>query len=185
MNLHLGFDPGLRRGALVSAVSQIKGSQLIIEHWNVLYSWDDRIIGKKSTPAELSEFIHSRILPKVEGPVISVTVEWDPNSIYWRAQRLQVVVTSFLIGYFTRGVQSLGIPVHYLMPHQLKRIFAISPKEKKEYMQRPLESPLIPEIISAQGFPENPDEYDALLLAITPTLRTYDPVAFSTLLFSK
>lgn len=181
---HLGLDPGLRKGALVAASSEVISGVLHIQDWSVSHQWDDRSLGKKSTPGELATFVHDRLLSQIKGPVISAVIEWDPNSVYWRAQRLQVVVTSFMIGYFTRGVQTMGLPVHYLTPHQLKRLFDISPKEKKEYMNRPLRSPLMP-ITSSRELPTNPDEYDALLLAISPVMRQHDPLSFKTLLSSK
>jgi hypothetical protein len=184
-SLHLGFDPGLRRGAFVSAQSSIKNDVLEIESWEVIYSWNDHVLSKRSSPFEISTFLHNRILSKIEGPVISAAIEWDPSSVYWRAQRLQVVTTAFMLGYLTRGLQTMGIPSIWVTPHHLKRIFNISPSEKKDYIKRELTSPLVKSIKSTGRLPSNPDEYDALLLAILPTLRNYDPQTFTTLISVK
>lgn len=174
-----GFDPGLRHGALIHAEFWFSTQRHVLTKFEVCHEWremrkkksnvDDRL-SKDSTPLEISAFVNSKFLPHFSRPAVSAGIEYDPNSVYWRAYKAQVVATAFMLGYLARGLQAQGLAQVYIKPHQLKAAFGISPKEKKEYVGKPIQLQGCPPL---EYKPElkmvlselSEDVFDALLIA--------------------
>jgi hypothetical protein len=168
-----GFDPGLINGAVVYATFGLSDSAHSIENIHVIQAWNKKTphLGKTSSPLEMAQFTNG-ILAKMKYPAVSCGIEWEPTSVYWRAQKLQVVTTAFIIGYFMRGCQTTGLPQIFASPAAIKRAFGISPREGKEYQNRPMQfqgMPSLDDRIRHEGglseYLETPDIWDALMIA--------------------
>lgn len=170
-----GFDPGLRNGALVYATFRIDDSRHTLANFRIIHSWktkDEDHLSKQATPIEIARFANDRLLSKMTYPAHMCGVEWEPNSVYWRAQKLQVVTTGLLVGYILRGTQLQGLPQAFFTPAQVKKAFGISPREGKEYQKRAVEMVGYPTLTyasddSVMGWlsSRDPDVFDALLIA--------------------
>lgn len=176
-----GFDPGLRHGVLLLAEFDEENKSAKVD---ICFQWKekDEHLSLKSTPLEISLFTH-KIVSKLTDPAIAFGMEWDPQNVYMRTHRVQVVITAFLMGYLSRGAQSRGIPQVYVTPSQLKSYFGISPKEGKDYMKRTLPDFHewdLPEIIYKDS-----DCFDAFLVAYFTWRMSNAPVSTSSVIPGK
>jgi hypothetical protein len=166
-----GFDPGLRHGAIVRSVFAFTPRK----HWlldiQVEYSWtvkNDRLAAK-SSQLEISRFVESQLASKFSKPSQGVGIEFSANSVYWRAQKSQVVSLAFMLGYLTSSLFRQGLMVSFITVDQLKKAFSIQPKEKKqEYMAKEIQLLDAPEF-DPRSFTDvlmqSDDVYDAFLLS--------------------
>lgn len=177
-----GFDPGLRHAVLLYTLFDFENKRVEAE---IAHQWTkkDPHLSISSTPLEISAFTQG-IIKKVTEPAMAVGIEWDMNSVYMRTQKVQVVVTSFMIGYLSRGIQAKGFPMIFMTPAQLKGYFSIPPRDdKKTYMARPLydfQSWELPKLIY-----KDPDCYDAFLISYFTLKAAHEPTFAKTSLLSQ
>lgn len=166
-----GFDPGLRNGALVYATFFLNDTEHRLLDLKVIHSWktkDDDHLSKQATPVEIARFANDKLLCCMSYPAYICGVEWEPTSVYWRAQKTQVVTTALLIGYLLRGTQVQGLPSAFFSPAQIKKAFGIAPREGKDYQRRSIQMVDHPALVidSSTGIPQkDPDVFDGLLIA--------------------
>jgi len=178
-----GFDPGLGHGAILHCVWELTEKSHKLVACETVSAWikkDKNPLNRlhaKSTPLEISQFVH-KILPMFSKPAISVGIEYDPNSVYWRTQKSQIVTLAFMLGALCHGLQSMGLPTIFIKPHQVKSAFGILPKETKDqYRVRPLQmvdSPKLLGVSSGKFLPDlSDDEYDALMIAYIAAVGSF------------
>lgn len=170
----IGFDPGLRHGAIIHSTFDLTEKRHQLLRVEVLYSWTkkDEHIGAKSALLDISQFVFNVLAPKFENtPASIVGIEFSPHSVYWRAQKSQVVTLAFMLGTLSALLQSTGLPVSFISVDQLKKAFSISTKEDKAtYTSR------VPQLINApsleiprplhlERIQHTDDRYDAFLLS--------------------
>ena len=156
-----GFDPGLRHGVLLLADFDEKAQKAKVE---VCYQWTkkDDHLSMQATPLDLAIFT-DKIIGKLTEPALGLGIEWDSKSVYMKTHKVQVVVTSFMIGYLSRGAQARGLPLVFVTPAQLKSYFGISNKEGKDYMNR-----MIPDLYGwdlPDTIYKDSDVFDAFLIS--------------------
>jgi len=168
-----GFDPGLTRGAIVLGTFEFSGNKHTCLEFEVIHSWqkDTSPVGAKTPMLEIGRHVHKEILPRFVKPAWAVGVEFSAHSVYWRAQKSQVVALAYLLGYLEHGLHSHGMPVTHITVEQLKKAFRIQPKEKKEeYQSRPIKLIEVPALKFKAPRHHHPSDYqddvfDAFLLA--------------------
>lgn len=170
-----GFDPGLTHGAIVLSTFDLSESHHLCTEVQVLHTWRNTKkiqhgLKAKSTPVEINQFVSSVLIPKFKLPAVQVGIEFSPHSVYWRAQKSQVVSLAYMLGYLNCGLNYQGLPVTQITVDQLKMAFEIRGMEKAEYMKKPIKlkenKPLrFKNFTFGQLHRGNDDIFDAFLLS--------------------
>lgn len=162
-----GFDPAFRHGALVYAEFELdSGAMDKLSHYEIVYSWGKRSegIGEDSDPSEVFKLVQRIITPLKDRSNLPISVDWDPRSVYWRSRKLQVVQLSLMIGYFTRACQTLGFPVIYIKPQEVRKSLGLF-KADKESLQLWFSEQCDLSDYENQFTTKNSDFLDAVILA--------------------
>lgn len=174
-----GFDPGLRHGVLLLSEFDEASRKVGVE---ICFQWTKKEdhLSLQSTPLELAVFTN-KLIGKLTDPALALGIEWDSKSVYMRTHKVQVVVTSFMVGYLSRGAASQGLPLVYITPSQLKQYFGISPKEGKEYINR-----VLPDLVGWQ-LPDviykDADCFDAFLISFFTWRMSHESIPTPSALF--
>ncbi len=171
MNLSAyGFDPGLRHGSMVYLEVDINDTEVSLVSFKEIFTWEatkkSKVgLGKDSDIVEI-QTLSTLILNKMNEPAPICGIEWDSNSVYWRAQKVQVVTLGMFLGYFIRSMNERAIATAILRPYTIRSFFGINQKAKKEgYMGFPLNAPGKSELPVPPEALENSDVYDAMMIA--------------------
>lgn len=137
MDIHaIGFDPSLRHGSMVLARFAFTDGVLPrLQSYERLYYWQGShrlALHEDSSLHQVADLVSdvARVLPSAPG--LPVAVDWDPMSVYWTQNRLQVVTLGLLIGYFTRAAHTSGHPVILIQPSAVRQTFSLKPKAPKQ-----------------------------------------------------
>lgn len=121
-----GFDPAFRHGALVYTNFSIgsRREKDRLTDLKIIYSWGQKNgVSPKASPTELFRLAQNIVDPLKSIPVLPIAIDWDPQSVYWRASRIQIVQLGLFLGYLTRAMHDLGFPVVYINPGQVRKAF--------------------------------------------------------------
>lgn len=129
-----GFDPSFRHGALVESTFDLKTPKLIRMEKAFLWEKSRRSspnsgFGEKSSPHEVFAFAQKIAHSLSTREVLPIACDWDPQSVYWRGSKIQVVQLAIFLGYFSRSVHSMGFPIVFVSPTQVRDSFGL-PKTK-------------------------------------------------------
>lgn len=126
MGKAIGFDPSFRHGSLVFC--EFKDHQMV--DLRIIYSWGKREggIDYKRPITEAFQFCNPIIntLPQTNLEIAPpIAIDWEPQSVYWRATKLQVVQMGSVIGYLAHGFLQRGYPVVFITPAEVRKFFNI------------------------------------------------------------
>lgn len=129
-----GFDPSFRHGALVLAQFQFGQDKDILTNWNIVYSWSGKTSGfSPNSPASVVFSIAQQLTTALKhSPVQPVAIDWEPQSVYWRASRLQVVQLGMFLGYVSHGLHSMGFPTVYLTPTEIRKFARLKNRQAEK-----------------------------------------------------
>ena len=129
-----GFDPSFRHGALVHATFQFGQDKDVLTNWNVIYSWSGKSAGfsPASPPAVVFGLSQQLLSPLKHSPIQPIAIDWEPQSVYWRASRIQVVQLALFLGYVTRGMHAIGFPVVYLTPTDIRKFARLKNRQAEK-----------------------------------------------------
>lgn len=137
MGISIGFDPSLRHGTMV----QCKFERNALEDVTILAEWNARNssgIDYKSSITSSFHFCNDLLkqLPPsyLYAHVPPIAIDWDPQSVYWRAVKLQVVQMAAVLGYLSRGFLERGYPLVFISPREVRNFLGLPLKncEKSE-----------------------------------------------------
>lgn len=158
----LGLDPALRHGSLVEALWDFSDGVKLVEHTEIA-RWDTPR-GKRGalyaecTSNEIMNFSNWLTAEVAKHPHLSgvpIGVDWHPMSVFWGNRKAGLKLT-FFMGYLCRSLQTLGCPVVFIEPEEVRVAFGHSRGLKKDEVWEE-----IPFYSDAQ----DPDERDAIILA--------------------
>ena len=171
-----GFDPGLRHGKLVKArFRPSRDNRLELIDWELKFSWPQKKssmapaiaqtgIGLKSPAREIYDLANLLLdSVKEEGTNYPIGVDYTPNSGYWSRRVMQHIKLAFFMGYTTRTLHTLGWPVIFISPNEVRGHVGLSQKADKQQVWKAYTSPGPLRII--KGVPNEEDLQDAILLA--------------------
>ena len=133
-----GFDPAFRHGALVYSQFEFgrAGEPDNLSELKVVYAYDKKAgIEVKSEPDAVFRLVQRITDPMRDLPRYPVAIDWDPQSVYWRASSIQIVQLGLFLGYFTRTLHQMGFPVVYISPGEVREALGLKKKQAlKEVM---------------------------------------------------
>lgn len=159
----LGLDPALRHGALVEGLWDFS-DQVQLKETHIICQWETPArkrgpLSADSTSGEIMEFsnwivaqlaVHQDRLKNVP-----IGIDWHPMSVFWGNRKAGLKLT-FFMGYLARALQTLGHPVVFIEPEEVRVAFGHGRGLSKDEVWES-----IPFFSDAQ----DPDERDALILA--------------------
>ncbi len=172
----LGFDPAFRHGVLLKALFEFgdHNKDRIIATKSI-YSWGRKGdgISFKDKTTDIFKFANTIIdkLPSEEGKTrFPIGIDWEPQSVYWRATKVQVVQMSLFLGYLSRGFMALGYPTVFITPGTVREFFGLkSRRAEKEAVHECFLShvELVPEVKAKLNVSKQRagDYLDSLILA--------------------
>lgn len=127
MGMAFGFDPSFRHGSLILCTFEDHR----MTDLKVIFSWGRKEVGidYKAPITEAYRFcnqILETLPPTNLETVPPIAIDWDPQAVYWRAVKLQMVQMGSIIGYLSRGFLERGYPIAYITPTEVRKHFSIS-----------------------------------------------------------
>lgn len=133
-----GFDPGLRHGSIIS----LTGPKPYM--YNLEAFWTKSVGGgmaAKADPHEIAEFAQNFAFNMLKGLAPGpIFIEYDKNSVYWRAQKIQVVTLGMFLGYFSSMAHMLGLPVVFLRNRDIRSVYGFTKGSKEKFQQHFLDN---------------------------------------------
>lgn len=129
-----GLDPSLRHGVLAYTETDASGRLL---RYDQVYQWtakDDLSLSRGAEPTAIYE-LSADILRSIRehGNRTSwFAVDWDPNSVNWKTNKLQIVTLSYFMGYLAQGLHQLSIVPTYYPPNELRRDLGLAKNTDKD-----------------------------------------------------
>lgn len=133
-NVAYGFDASMRHGSLVK-LEKATACGHIHYAWTEVFKW-----GKKSegfgTKAPYQEIgiwamkVVESLKGHPEGPVI---IEFDPNSVYWRAGKRQIVTFAYFLGSVASELAHQGFPSIFVTPREIRSCFGFTKGDKETF----------------------------------------------------
>lgn len=161
-----GFDPGLRHGVLTKVEFKIdRGGPVTLSRFSVIYSWNKkspRSLGEKSSPKQVFQLALDILRALDHHPKGTIGVDWDPRSVFWRGRKLQAIQLAFFMGYLTGTAATLGYPVVYLPPEEVRKRLGLTARNSKESLWETLSPRIGAEKVTGD---ENSDLQDSIILA--------------------
>lgn len=158
----LGLDPSLRHGALVEGVWDFRDG-VDLKETHVVARWDTPrrqrgVLHAESTSTEIMEFSNwlvAQVAQRNHLKGVPIGVDWHPMSVFWGNRKAGLKLT-FFMGYLCRALQTLGCPVVFIEPEEVRVAFGHSRALTKEEVW---------ESIPFFSDATDSDERDALILA--------------------
>jgi len=158
----LGLDPALRHGALVEGVFDFNDKVNLVET-HIVASWETKgrtrgVLHAESTSTEIMDFCNWLVAQVAQRPYLQgvpIGVDWHPMSVFWGNRKAGLKLT-FMMGYLCRALQTVGNPVIFIEPEEVRVAFGHS---------RGLSKDEVWESIPFYSDAVDPDERDALILA--------------------
>jgi hypothetical protein len=132
-----GLDPGLRHGALVRSLFHFSDERKLItlRQVDVCYRWDklSAMSLTQNSPYEKYQSLGSQVASSLTNDHgVPVAFDWDRSAVYWSKTGVQLVQLAYLVGYMTRAFHTAGHPVIMMQPSEIRKLFGLSAREKKE-----------------------------------------------------
>jgi len=167
----LGLDPALRHGVMVQGHWDFSGKTPELVSSNVIAEWSTPrrqrgALHKDATIDEIQGFCNwitgQLAATRITG--VPIGVDWHPMSIFWGDRKAGVKLT-YMMGYLARSLETLGCPVVFLDPGEVRKAFGLPPSTPKESIW---------DQVSFFPGSANSDERDALILSylVAEALRT-------------
>lgn len=133
----LGFDPGLRHGAVVSSLflfPQGVLTQCRLVKYQVCFRWtkaSEWAIGERTPLARVRAVCSEIIRCTPSGPA-PLAVDYDPESVRWSSRKMQMMQTAYFVAYLTHGWEVQGHPVFNVTPARIRKTFDLGSRASKE-----------------------------------------------------
>lgn len=160
----MGLDPALRHGALVEGLWDFSDeAHPRLVNTSIVAQWTTArrqrgFLHANCTSGDIMAFSNWLIAELTKRPDLKnvpVGVDWHPNSVFWGNRKAGIKLT-FWMGYVCRALQTLGNPVVFLEPEEVRVAFGHGRGINKDEVW---------ESIPFFSDATDPDERDALILA--------------------
>lgn len=122
----LGFDPGLRHGALVYTRWRCNDEVLLIPlDYKVIYSWNEKspvALTMKATASEVGKLAQemAKAIDEIPYTGLTVGIDWTAISGHFATKKIQTATTGFFTGYVTRMFHEKGVSTAFFAPSSVR-----------------------------------------------------------------